>query len=232
MARSREARALGPDWPAKHPWDKLPRGGTHPYLPPRPDWLKNPPRGEEGGYLDARRTSGRPISPPTPPSSTGTSSTPTALIPTSDRTEKSTTARIISREGSGMSAITETEPGREMVCILEYSAPRNAAGDPSPGDRRVFRVGERVRLVSSFDKRTPEDNPTGAMAVFEPLGGGETLYSATGSYFVTVDCWEGLRSYFAKSLVVTIGRGPAPAAPMSRPTSSSRSRGPRRRKAR
>jgi hypothetical protein len=43
----------GGGWPAKYPWRLLPRGGRHPYVPPRPDWLKNPPRGPQGGYLDA-----------------------------------------------------------------------------------------------------------------------------------------------------------------------------------
>jgi len=55
MARRRPgSREQQPDWPTKHPWDKLPRGGRHPYVPPRPDWLKNPPRGEvDPSYVDA-----------------------------------------------------------------------------------------------------------------------------------------------------------------------------------
>jgi hypothetical protein len=43
----------GDDWPPKYPWRLLPRNGSHPYVPPRPDWLKNPPRGPQGGYIDA-----------------------------------------------------------------------------------------------------------------------------------------------------------------------------------
>ena len=42
-----------PSWPTKYPWNRLPAGGAHPYEPPRKDWLKNPPRGHQGGYLDA-----------------------------------------------------------------------------------------------------------------------------------------------------------------------------------
>ncbi len=39
-------------WPAKHPWNLLPRRGLHPYVPPkRGDWVENPPRGPKG-YLD------------------------------------------------------------------------------------------------------------------------------------------------------------------------------------
>jgi hypothetical protein len=53
MARpKRGQRAQEPDWPAKHPWDKLPRGGAHPYVPPRSDWIRRPPRGDQDGYLD------------------------------------------------------------------------------------------------------------------------------------------------------------------------------------
>jgi hypothetical protein len=44
--------APGADWPFKYPWRLLPRGGAYPYVPPRPDWLRNPPRGPQGGYLD------------------------------------------------------------------------------------------------------------------------------------------------------------------------------------
>ena len=67
MARrqSRE-REQQPDWPAKHPWDKLPRGGRHPYLPPRSDWLRDPPRGEEDGYLDSYDNEWKPHLTPNP----------------------------------------------------------------------------------------------------------------------------------------------------------------------
>jgi hypothetical protein len=42
-----------PGWPIRYPWRLLPRGGTHPYVPPiRGDWLKNPPRGPQNGYVD------------------------------------------------------------------------------------------------------------------------------------------------------------------------------------
>jgi Novel toxin 17 len=45
--------STGGGWPTKYPWRLLPRLGRHPYLPPRLDWLKNPPRGPQRGYLDA-----------------------------------------------------------------------------------------------------------------------------------------------------------------------------------
>jgi hypothetical protein len=44
----------GEDWPSKYPWRLLPRGGKHPFVPPRKDWLANPPRGDYRGYTDAQ----------------------------------------------------------------------------------------------------------------------------------------------------------------------------------
>jgi hypothetical protein len=100
---------------------------------------------------------------------------------------------------TNMSAITETEPGGEMVCILAFSArPRSVEGEPIPGDRRRFQIGERVRYLTSFYKNTPGDNPTGYMAVFEPTDGKDhTRYAATQSYFVSIDCWDALKEHFA-----------------------------------
>ncbi len=97
-----------------------------------------------------------------------------------------------------MSAITETEPGGEMVCILAFSArPRDPEKRSLPAPRREFRVGEHVRFVSSFLKDTPKDNPTGNMAVFEPIGeANREQYAAHETHFVSLDCWEGLRKHF------------------------------------
>jgi hypothetical protein len=40
-------------WPEKYPWRFLPRTGTHPFRPPPfANWLRNPPRGRNKGYLD------------------------------------------------------------------------------------------------------------------------------------------------------------------------------------
>ena len=53
MARQ---RAPGPqaDWPTKHPWDKLPRGGAFPFVPPKGiRWPTYPKIGDRGGYKDA-----------------------------------------------------------------------------------------------------------------------------------------------------------------------------------
>src|SRR5262245_34571481 len=97
-----------------------------------------------------------------------------------------------------MSAISETEPGGEMVCIVAFSPrPRDSNNQPLAGPRREFRVGERVRFVGSFFKDLPADNPTGYMAVLESLDrDGQGRYVATQSYFVSLDCWAGLETYF------------------------------------
>jgi hypothetical protein len=40
------------------------------------------------------------------------------------------------------------------------------------------------------------------MAVFEPLDPDDkNRYAATENYFVSLDCWEGLRKHFASTLV-------------------------------
>jgi hypothetical protein len=100
-----------------------------------------------------------------------------------------------------MSAITETEPGGDMVCILGFSArPRGLDDQLIPGPRRRFSVGERVRYLTFFYTPTPEDNPVGFMAVFQALDEADkNRYAATQDYFVTMDCWEGLRQHFAKN---------------------------------
>ena len=44
----------GDDWPNKYPWRLLPRGGSHPFLPPRKGiWWKHPRRGLQNGFKDA-----------------------------------------------------------------------------------------------------------------------------------------------------------------------------------
>jgi hypothetical protein len=97
-----------------------------------------------------------------------------------------------------------------MVCILGFSArARDRDGKQVPGVRRSFRVGERVRYVAHFFDGTPEDNPIGYLAVFEPIDPADDhRYAATQDYFVSLDCWEGLRKHFASTLIV-MERDPA-----------------------
>jgi hypothetical protein len=102
-----------------------------------------------------------------------------------------------------MGAISETEPGGEMVCIVGFEArPRDDDDRPIAGRRRTFSIGERVRYVRHFFIDQPEDNPVGPMAVFEALDPDDKKsYGATQAYFVSLECWEGLKSYFASDLV-------------------------------
>jgi hypothetical protein len=108
-----------------------------------------------------------------------------------------------------MSAITETEPGGEMVCIVSFSArPRESEHRPLSCPRREFRVGEHVRFVGSFFKDSPPDNPTGYMAIFHPINEEDhEQFAATESYFVSLDCWERLEKHFRGSSSSKNGSG-------------------------
>ena len=103
-----------------------------------------------------------------------------------------------------MGAISETEPGGEMVCIVGFEArPRDDDNRPVAGKRRSFSTGEHVRYLRQFFVKSPEDNPTGTMAIFEPLDPvDKNRYGATQDYFVGLECWEGLEAYFARHLTV------------------------------
>jgi len=107
-----------------------------------------------------------------------------------------------------MGAITETEPGGEIICIVGFSArPRGADNQPIPGSWRKFQIGERVRYITYSYKDTPADNPTGYLAVFEPIDHkDQARYTATQNYFVSLDCWEGLRQHFLSTQVAAIER--------------------------
>ncbi len=100
-----------------------------------------------------------------------------------------------------MSAILETEPGEELVCIEPFSALPDGTL-PGTKARRSFRIGERVRYVGYYQDNRLKDNPAGWMVRFEPTGSrGRGRYSATQTYFVTTDCWEAVKRHFAKALI-------------------------------
>lgn len=97
-----------------------------------------------------------------------------------------------------MSPILESQAGDEIVCISEFSAsPRGE--DFSWETSRTFRVGERVRYAGSFRDDHFKDHPTGWMVLFDAEDG--KRYGATQTYFVTVDCWRGLKRFFARRLL-------------------------------
>ena len=105
-----------------------------------------------------------------------------------------------------MGAISEAEPCGEMVCIVGFEArPRDDNNQPVAGKRRSFSTGEHVRYLRQFFVNTPEDNPIGHMAIFEPLDPNDkNRYGTTQDYFVSLECWENLRSYFASHSILAV----------------------------
>ena len=98
-----------------------------------------------------------------------------------------------------MSVIQESQAGDELICIESFFvSPKGMM--PSWETARKFHIGERVRYVDFCHDRGPEyDHPTDWMVDFDAADG--QRYSATHIYFVTVECWEGLKKYFAKGLM-------------------------------
>ena len=97
-----------------------------------------------------------------------------------------------------MSVIIESQPGDELICIEEFSGPPQGV-TPSRETSRTFRVGERIRYVSSFRDDHFKDHPVGWMVVFDAADG--KRYAATQTYFVTKECWQGLKKFFAKRVL-------------------------------
>jgi hypothetical protein len=95
-----------------------------------------------------------------------------------------------------MSVINESQKGDELVCLAEFEGPPQRVA-PSPDTNHKFRIGERVRYLGSYRHANLSDNPVGWMVVFEARDG--RRYAATQSYFVTADCWDGLRKHFARN---------------------------------
>ena len=94
-----------------------------------------------------------------------------------------------------MSVINESQAGDELVCLEEFSAPPQGSWH-SPATDHTFRVGERVRYVSFYRHQNLANNPVCWMVVFDADDG--KRYAATQTYFVTADCWQGLKEHFAR----------------------------------
>ena len=97
-----------------------------------------------------------------------------------------------------MSVIIESQSGDEIVCIEEFSGPPQGE-QPSPETRRTFRIGERVRYLSYYRDQNLHDHPVCWMVVFQASDGRQ--YTATQTYFVTQECWQGLKKFFAHRLL-------------------------------
>jgi hypothetical protein len=97
-----------------------------------------------------------------------------------------------------MSVIHESQPGDELICIETFSA--SPDGEPFAWESsRPFRVGERVRYVSFRQHANLRDNPACWIVVFDAADG--KRYAATQTYFVTEECWRGLKRYFARRIL-------------------------------
>jgi hypothetical protein len=97
-----------------------------------------------------------------------------------------------------VSVILEAQSGDEIICIQEFSAAPH--GEPfSWQASRTFRVGERVRFAGSYQDDHFKDQATGWMVLFDALDG--KRYQATQTYFVTEECWRGLKRFFARRLL-------------------------------
>jgi hypothetical protein len=110
-----------------------------------------------------------------------------------------------------MNVILESEPGDELICVTEFSASPEGT-TPSWETMRTFRVGDRVRYVDYYQDQNLKDNPVCWMVLFDAADG--RRYSATQSYFVTIECWDGLKRYLARRLLKEPVRSHPPTPPV------------------
>ena len=97
-----------------------------------------------------------------------------------------------------MNVILESQPGDELICIQGFSA--SSEGENFSWDTcRNFQIGERVRYVSYRQNSNLQDTPNGWMVIFDAADGKQ--YAASQTYWVTDECWQGLKSFFAKRLM-------------------------------
>src|SRR5262249_48278424 len=98
-----------------------------------------------------------------------------------------------------MSVILESQPGDELIVIEAFHA--SPEGEKFSWETsHHFRVGERVRYLSFLHDQYYKDHPgLGWMVRFETADGKQ--YAATQTYFVTEECWQGLKKFFARRLL-------------------------------
>src|SRR5438093_12843283 len=94
-----------------------------------------------------------------------------------------------------MSVALECLKGDPFYCLERfYGCPQ---GEPFSWKRsRHFKVGERLCFASAYLDEHFKEHPTGWMIVFDAADG--KRYAATQIYFVTEECWEGLKKHFAR----------------------------------
>jgi hypothetical protein len=95
-----------------------------------------------------------------------------------------------------MSVIQESQAGDELIAIQEFHA--SPDGEPFSWETsHRFRVGERVRYLGFRQDQHYKDHPgLGWTVRFEAADG--RCYAATATYFVTEECWQGLKQFFAQ----------------------------------
>jgi hypothetical protein len=102
-----------------------------------------------------------------------------------------------------MSVIHDSEAGDELICIQQFSA--SPDGEPFSWETsRTFRVGERVRYATFRQNRSLKDNPVCWLVVFDAADG--RRYSATQTYFVNEESWQGLKKFFARRVLAEPAR--------------------------
>jgi len=98
-----------------------------------------------------------------------------------------------------MSVIIESQMGNELIIIEQFSGSPHGV-KTSWATNRTFRIGERVRYVSFFQDQRDKDIPgLGWMVLFVAADG--KRYAAAQTYFVTEECWQGLKNHFARRLL-------------------------------
>jgi hypothetical protein len=98
-----------------------------------------------------------------------------------------------------MSVIVESQAGDELIVIEAFHASPEGEGF-SWETSRHFRIGERVCYLGFLQDQYYKDLPgLGWMVRFEAADSKQ--YVAAQSYFVTEECWQGLKKFFARRLL-------------------------------
>jgi hypothetical protein len=98
-----------------------------------------------------------------------------------------------------MSVIVDSLAGDELIVLEAFHAcPEGEAF--SWENSHHFRVGERVRYLGFLQNQHYKDHPGLGWTVRFQLADGKK-YVATQTYFVTEECWQGLKKFFARRLL-------------------------------
>ena len=180
------------DWPAKYPWRVLPRGDA------------SVPTGHQERADEESTAALNGMSMPT--IMNGCRSLPDWTTeefhwdvqhPDGSHTNVRADGEVdhgkeISHEDHGMSVILECQPGIRFF-VSESSMHAGRRKRFSLAASRTFRIGERLRYVSFRQDPNLKDHPAGWLVVFKTSDGQQ--YAATQTYFVTTECWHGIKDH-------------------------------------